>query len=362
MAWEHHLFETRTGIPLGMVELSTHRWGTRQNGFVSEQSTIPTAAADIAVPAGGWDAATLPWATSILTCWDDRPVYAAPIYRRRENVATGEMVINHSELWRLLARRYIWGVADWAATNTLVLDGRTKRGLVRSLVTRAAVDNDTASPRWPLPVIVPDPEPGPHHRTFYAYHFDKAMDIVEDLISEVDAPDLAFVPRWSATGRVEWVAEIGTPSLTGPGLSLTAGAPASPVSGLVYDEDATDQYTGTFALGEGTEVDMLVGKGPSSITLDLPVMDAVESHKTLTTQAQVDAQAQGHVAQAQVLRPAWSFSVEQAAALDAGVKVGSIIDLYSPGGVIAAEGVQNLRVVGMSGDLSESVRLEVVAA
>lgn len=357
--WEHYLFETRTGDLIAPLDVSSNRWQVRQNGYGSGTTVIPTRALDVAVPPGGWSAATRPWAVSVLSCWGEVPVYAGPIVSRRVDMATGALTLEHSELWRLLARRYLWGVGDWAANKTLVLDGRTKRGLVRSLVTRVALDNETASPRWPLPVVVPAPEPGPHHRTYYSYHFGKGMDLVEDVLGEVDGPDLAFRPEWASSGSVRWNAEIGTPLLTGPRLETVWGVEESPVAGLVYTEDGSDQLTGAFALGEGTEQDKIVGLGPTSVTLDLPVMDLAEDFPTATTQAEADAQAQGFVAEAQVLKPSWSFSVERAA-LDAGVRPGSVVSLYVEGNPLAADGRFDLRVVGMSGDLSERVQVEVV--
>lgn len=359
MAWEQHLFVTRTGALISPIDPSATRWATRQNGYGSGSTVLQTRAADVAVPPGGWSEATRPWAVSVLMCWDDVPVYAGPIVSRSVDMATGALTLEHAELWRLLERRYIWGVGDWAKDKTLVLDGRTKRGLVRSLVTRAAVDNDTASPRWPLPVVVPAPEPGPHHRTFYAYHFERPMGLVEDILGEVDGPDLAFRPRWGTSRQVEWLCEIGTPELTGPRLDAVWGVPESPIAGLKYTEDGKDQLTGAFALGEGTEQDKIVGLGPTSVVLDLPVMDLAEDFPTATTQGEADAQAQGFVAQAQVLKPSWSFSVERAA-LDAGVRPGSIVSLYVEGNPLAADGRFDLRVVGMSGDLSARVQVEVV--
>lgn len=355
--WEHHLFTTRTGALIGPLDLASTSWATRFNGYGSGSSAVPTRAADVAVPAGGWAAATRPWATSVLSCWAGMPVYAGPIVKRSVDMATGMLTLEHSELWRLLARRYLWGVADWAPDKKLILDGRTKRGLVRALLTRVALDNETSSPRWPLPLVVPPPEPGPHHRTFYAYHFEKGMDLVEDVLAEVDGPDLAIRPRWGGAG-VQWVADIGT--LTGPTFSAVWGTAESAVRSLTYTEDALEQLTGAFALGEGTEQDMLVGLGPSSVTLDLPVMDLAEDHKMLTTQAQVNAQAQGHVAEAQQLRPSWSLTVDSTA-LDAGVQPGSTVSLYGEGNPLIADARHDLRVLGMSGTEKSTVTLEVTA-
>lgn len=357
MTWEHYLFETRTGTLLHRVEPVAHRWSTRLNGYGSGSSTLVIGDADAVPPPGGWELVTRPWRTGVVSMWDGVPWYAGIIDGRKEDVPGGRLELRHAEVWKLLGRRYLWGVDDYVGDSTRVMNSLSRRGLVALLLNWTAISGST-SPRWELPVTIGGLESGPLSRTLRAWRFDKGMDLIEGILSEAGGPDLYLRP-YIANGKIGWFAEIGDPRVPGPSIDWQWGPSETPLSNLSFDEDATDQLTGGFAIGEGSEVDMLVGKGDTLATLDLPVMDAAEPSKNVEKQSQLNAIAQGFVDTRSVLQGQWSFAVDRDG-LVRGSRPGARVRLRVEGSVLSPSTAwRDLYVVGVSGDLSERVELGV---
>lgn len=357
MAWEHYLFETRTGVLTHRVYPESHSWTTRLNGFGTGSSTIVLDDAEDVAPAAGWELVTRPWRTGIVSLWDGVPWYAGVIDSRAEKIATGRLELRHAEVWKLLGRRYLWGVDDYQGDATRLMNSLSRRGLVGLLLQWTAVTG-SPSPRWPLPVVVGGLESGTLSRTLRAWRFDKGMQLIEDILGEAGGPDLYLRPRMT-NGRLEWEAVIGTPRVPGPTIAWQWGPQDSPVTDLSLNEDASDQLTGGFAIGQGSEVDMLVGKGDTLATLDLPVMDHAESAKNVEQQSQLNAMAQGLVDQRSVLQGQWDFGV-QGEALTRGARPGARVRLRVEGSRLRPSTAwQGLYAVSASGDLSELVKLGV---
>lgn len=357
MAWQHFLFETRTGNLTHEVLLSSHSWQTRLNGYGSGSSTVYVG--PVAVPpAGGWADATTPWSRGIVSLWNGVPVYAGIIDQRSEMLGSGAIQLRHAEVWKLLARRYLWGVRDYTPNDTRVANGLTRRGIVMWLLNYVAVTGSTST-RWSLPFSIPALELGTRVRTYRAYRFEKGMDILQRVLDETGGPDLYLRPRLTALRTLEWRAEVGNPRVAGVAVDWQWGPVDSPVADLSFSEDAADQLTGAFALGEGTEADMLVGKGTTSLELDLPVMDLAESAKHVEEQDEIDSLAQGIVDQRATLQGQWDMTVFRDV-LDRGVMPGARPRLRVEGSVLApSTDWRDLYVVEMSGDLSESVKVGV---
>lgn len=359
MAWEHYLFETRTGIKTHRVYPEKHSWTTRLNGYGTGSTTVVMSDEEDAQPPGGWDLVTTPWRTGIVSLWDGVPWYAGIIHNRQESMPDGRLVLEHAEVWKLLGRRYLWGVDDYEGDATRVMLNLSRRGMVGLLLEWTAVSG-SPSPRWSLPVVVGGLQAGGLSRTLRAWRFDKGMKLIEDILAEAGGPDLYLKPRMT-NGRVEWEAVIGSPRVPGPTVAWQWGPQESPLRGLTLTEDASDQLTGGFTIGEGSEVDMLVGKGDTLATFDLPVMDLAESAKNVEEQWRLDAMAQGFVDQRSPLQAQWDFGV-QLEALERGARPGTRVRLRVEGSRLRpSRAWQDLYLVSASGDLSEFVRVGVQA-
>lgn len=358
MSWQHFLFDTRSGILDHEVHLEKHSWTTRLNGYGTGSSSIVLAAR---APRDGWRAATTPWSKGICSLWDGDPWYAAPLDWRHERWTPHRLEVRHAEVWKLLARRFLAGVTDYDAAVIRRANGVSQRGLITLLLNWVA-GSGAPSSRWHLPIVLGgEIESGPLFRSFEPYRFERVTTLIEQVLEEAGAPDVHLRPRINASGRLEWQAEIGDPRVAGPSLRFQWGPERSQLEGLKITEDASDQYTGAFGLGQGSGPEMLIGRGATGLDLDLPVMDVSVAQKQIKLQQQIDAFAQGYIDQHRSLQTQYDYGVKRAA-LDRGAKPGARIALRVEGSVLQPSTAwQQQYVVAASGGLTDSVTLGVQA-
>lgn len=374
MAWSHWICDTVTGSRIMRVEVSAASWSRRMNGGIgSGQVTVNVRASQYAAfTPEVWADLRTSWSRTIVGCWDDVPVWAGLIKSPRYRPQSGELVLPHFEVGELLRRRLFWGAGTYSATATRAFTNRSRHGLIVD-VAKFVCGGGYEAPvegiaPWRLPVFFPAPGTGGASRTAEQKMFEKPWDWITDISEESGAPDFVFEPGFGTGNDIngfQWVFHIGTPlERSVHEFHLQAGQ--SPLVDVELVEDASEQQTGVFALGEGMDEDMLVGQATVATGSVTPAMDVSLPYKHLTSVGALNAAAEGQLAALREPIPVWSFRVRADTALagmhgglNDGIRPGSRVRLLSSGDPIVADGVTEFYVTGMSGDMSDLVSLEV---
>lgn len=285
--------------------------------------------------------------TRMLTvCWDGQPICHRPMQNLGYDVTTGKLTVTHTDARALTAKRFLWGVGHMTPQSVYDWRGYSARGVARQVLYYALVY--PYSPAWPLNVDVGGAELGssPWAR-FFAYDGQTANDILE-MVEDI-GPDIELEPEFRS-GVAWWRARIGSPFLTGPEFELplrTAGA-GSLLDAVVH-ADGTEQATGVFTVGRGSEQDQRVGSDalPSSVEVSA---DFIVPYRDVDDQAHLNALATAWVGSHSGPRVQWSADVLTSDVNPAQLRVGSnlraLIDQADPW---LSPGVFDRRVIGYSG-------------
>lgn len=236
-----------------------------------------------------WRDLTRPWARSLVIEEDGVVIYSGLIAKRTHKWKFWAFSISHIDMRELFRRRFPFGVRGyWLVDNVtpgkLVITGKSQRAVVGKLMEQSLLGPFGI---WSLPILYPDPnEAGPISVTFENYLLRSTFDLFEDIQNLDGGPDIDFVPRWSAANTVEYVLEVGTaaaPYLKKGTKTFNMTVANHGLSDVTYDEDATDQLTGIFSVGAGSEALTAVGGNGLGDSATIPALDIVETHKAETS-------------------------------------------------------------------------------
>lgn len=298
MVWSAFVVDTMSGQKVMPVFPSSGQCRSVLNGVGSGSHSFHLRDKKTAFPSSATARDVFrPWARTLVICWDDVPVYAGIIMRWSWDRDTGVLTVDHREFRALLSKRYAWLVPTYPTSTvnpqpwSWTVTGKSLRGIARAVVAKTTklVPGDG----WDMPVVLGADESGSRSMTWWAFNFLSGEDMLSQVQDSDGGPDVFFRPRWSSSGSLEWVFEAGTPRLGGGVVERIAPAPKSPGLRSVTVMDGTDQLTGLFGLGEGSEQDMKVGLAGPLAGSSIPTMDTKRSLKNADTQASVDALSWG---------------------------------------------------------------------
>lgn len=355
--WSYWIVATQSGVKQLQVVPSAGRWRTVMNGVGDGEHTFPLRDTLTALPRSTWQGLAQPWARTLVVCWDDTPVYAGVILKSKYERATGMLELTHSELRVIFSRRMSFMVPTFTPSGSFTLSSKSLRGLVRGVVAKGAIS--VPGDDWHIPVVLPADEGGSESRTWFTYNFDSIESMITELQDTDGGPDVHLSPRWSTSGTLEWVLRIGTPALTGVTVEWNATANSDALE-LVQTMDATKQVTGMFALGNGSEQDMKVGKSPNVGIpgSDIPNLDTTRPFKSVDNVTELNALALGELKAFR--EPTTQFSVSTlASGVLPALVVGSTIKVWVDGDEFMNDGWRTGYLLGMSGDTSEKIGLEI---
>ncbi len=173
-----------------------------------------------------------------------------------------------------------------------------------------------------LPVVLPADVAGISTRTYPGYELAWVGDRLQELTQVDGGPDVSFEPRLTSDGlSVQWVMRTGTdtdPLLhqTGQDWIWDRGAAKGGVTSLSVSIDATGMAQRAWAIGSGTEVDLLVGEAdfPDPLDAGYPLLEADASYTSVTDQGTLDAHALSLILYAQRPWATWALAVRADAA------------------------------------------------
>ena len=286
---------------------------------------------------------------------DDTVLAAGVMLTPKYDRGSGSVSVRWVDIRDLVARRMGFNVAVWDSTGTLTVTNRSLSGAARAILYRAMRVDD--QPLWYLPIDLPADGSGSFTRTWPYYGFASMDDCLKEL--EDEGAEIYLDPYLSA-GQLRFQTRVGTPiSLASFDLPVTV--PGSVVNGLQVTEDGSTQLTGVIYAGNGTDADQVTawsGHGTRPITI--PIRDEYRSAKDVKTVAQLqriaDADLDAHfdpIVQ-------WSFGVRLGEGVpSSAVKPGRTLRMSVQGDEWIEDGTVTQRVIGVSGDLTRNVTLEV---
>lgn len=356
--WSFWIVDTQSGDKQLQVEPSDGRWRAVINGIGQGTHAFQLRDTRTALPRATWQGLVRPWARTLVVCWDDTPLYAGVILRHRWDRTSGVLTVEHSELRVIFSRRFSFMVPTHTPGGSFTLSGKSLRGLVRGVVARGA--HSIPGDNWHLPVVLPADEAGSQSRTWFNYLFTSIEEMVTEVQNTDGGPDVHLQPRWSAAGKLEWLLRLGTPKLTGGTFEYNASAQASSATDVTQVTDATKQLSGVFALGAGSEEDMRVGKAGGLAGTDIPDMDTSRSFKDKDVISELDGLALSELKtfREPTVQVGFGTLATETPGADALV-LGWTLRLWVDGDEFMNDGWRTSYLVGMSGDMSMRVGLEI---
>jgi len=356
MSYTYAIVDTRTGVKQETVFPASGSWKRILNGNGSGSHTFQLG--DRALSSASWRALTTPWARTLVVSRNGSVVYAGLITSRPYDHGTTTLTVNHTDIRGILASRYPFGVGTYAG-GTLVCSGLSLRAIAGRVVAAGLTGPRST---YSLPIIIPTTtELGNDSRTYDNWNFQTVSDILDDLQQVANGPDIDFEPRWSASGTLEYVMRVGTPTvplLGGASFDFNMNGTKSPLSGIGVNEDGSAQISGVFIIGQGSEADMIVGGIPVGSELPgiIPARDTTQSFKTVTTEATAGAMAVAASAALYGLTKQWDFKmVANDAVPIEGLRLGCTLKLHFQNDPWIPDGWSSLRLIGLSGDMTETV-------
>ncbi|WP_159576089.1 hypothetical protein [Microbacterium sp. 8M] len=354
--WSHWICDTFTGSRMQQVFPSGENWRTSFTGVGSGSHQFQLRDEETRLPRATWQDLATPWARTVVSCWADVPQYAGLIRTQKYGRFTGVLELSTVEIRQVLAIRMPFTVPEYDPNGVRAVIGKSLRGIMRQVLdwgTKRPGSND-----WSLPVVLPADESGSQSRSWQMYNFETVEQLLQQIEGTNGGPDLHLRPRWGATGALEWESRIGT--LTGPAFEWDSTASEHGLADFTVTKDAAKQLTGVFSIGAGSEADMKVGQSPFTGIpgTRIPNLDATRSFKTLADDAQLDAAA---LAELQAFREPSRVVTLGALASDVlpSMVLGSTLRAWVEGDEFLDDGWYGGTLVGMSGNLSETIGMEI---
>jgi len=350
--WGIQFHDTITGEPLLRAEASEGAW-RRALGRGGGQHTFPVQ--DRALGSSVWRQVTEPNACTLAVLWDGFPVYAGLVTRAVYEFG-GALKVHHSEGFRaLMGQRMTFGVGGYVSGDLQVTD-RSSSGTVRAILLRALASDRGYPANWQLPLDLPEDGAGGFSALWRRWDFLT----IEDLLTQVEGlgNQIDFHPYYDENGWLRFETRLGPP-LPGGQFEWNVTAPQSAVSSLTVTTDGTKQLSGCFYIGKGSEADMLWGEagfipGPGG-----PIRDMARSTKDVDDTTRLTNMAMADLVEHRYPITQYDLTVDAGSVDVPSLVPGAKVRLESYGDPYLEDGARDLTVVGVSGDMSWTLKPEV---
>lgn len=256
MAYKVWSVSTTSWADKVLVDAASCSWATALDGGTTRQAQFKLGDPDVAAALDAGHLGAL--SRALIVEWEGVPLYGGIILTNDYDRDTQTLTVSHTDaMWWVLARRHLLASrGSDAATRNLSWSNLT----YGTLVNRAITSAQTGGAGYNLPIIVPGDDAGVHSLTLYGYHMPIAAEVIEDIAAKEMGPDVSFRPRWANGGdSVEFVRTSSPFDSTNYQVyDFHASAPESGISGLTWKVDASKVTNRLFAIGEGSEKNMLI--------------------------------------------------------------------------------------------------------
>lgn len=355
----------RHGVHLARVDAKSGSWATRVNGYGQGRHTFLPGDLSQGYTAEEWRDLTRPGGDRVVVVsrlkndGDSRfAVYAGLIDDRVWDDDTGELTVSHRELRWILADRFGAIVPLYNPSSSFGVSNKSLRGAARAIIAKGLIS--TPGNNWHFPVVLPADEAGGFSKE---WPLDKFSSI-EDMLAEVSAmdggPDIAFDAVWTADGRLEWWARIGSPRIAGSTFEWATGVADSPVRGFREQENSAEQKSGVFAPGDGSGPDRPVGRAGNVAGSGMPDRDAVEPFSQVERLSDLNSLALENLKVFREPARSTTFGL-YAPDTDLGdtFRLGARTRVWVQGNAFLVDGWREGYVTQLSGDMGSMLRVEV---
>lgn len=350
LMWEVEIRNLQTGDVELVVDCSAGSWDSRVTGRGRGSHSIPLFNAGISQ--------SLIWELkegnkyTVVQKWDDHVAFAGVVGRADFDDDSRVLTLVSQELrGAYFNARLLDGVGFPFTPGQAVLSVASKShaGAVRATIEKSIDMKDSS---WGLPLDKPADGSGSFTADWLYEDRLKWEDIIAQI--EADGCEVFFRPYLDGAGKLRWATEVLPRIVTGVATEYVHGAADSPLYGLRAQFDFAEQVTGIQGFGRDGELASAayVGTTPISVRdtwLNFADFDGVR------LQAAVDAAFAQHVGPT----VQWSLGAHIYPGGPESFEVGRLLDLSFTGHEFFPDGVQEKRVVAVSGDLGDQVSLEV---
>lgn len=356
-SWSARIYDTRTGVGQLQVFPSAGSWSRVLNA--SGQGSFTFQLGDRKLSRATWRDLTTPWARTVVLDRGGTIVYAGVITGRPFNRDKQELTLQTVDIRDIFQHRYPFGVTSYWADEAAHVPGKlVLTNLSYAAIAANVVAQGLIGPRgnYSLPIVLPSTtEAGGISKTYYNYNLVTVFDILDEIQKADSGPDIDFEPRSSTSGTLEWLMRVG---VTGPTFEWNLTGKEPGLTGVTVGEDATKQADGVFSVGQGSEADMRVGGVGLPITT--PALDMVQTHKTVDSEPELAGYSTAALQTLNLPTITWdgSFMAGEYPTVEK-LQLGATIRIYLKGDPWLADGWQSYRLIGYSGDMSETIKLTV---
>ncbi|PZE89936.1 hypothetical protein [Curtobacterium sp. MCBD17_008] len=359
--WTFHICATRTGEKITQVTPTSGSFTRRMNGVGS--GTHSFIAADLG--AGETVNArrssrvdlTRTWSRTLVQCWDDKPIYAGLIVGKTTKT-DGTVDISTVEFRELLKYRTTFGISGYngKADEQLLLKNQTLASIAGYLIWDV-MQGPTSN--WQLPLILPPRNiTGPHDRTYHEYNLPVIETELAAIQSTLSGPDVDFEPSWADDNTLQWTARVG--DLTGNTLEWNLAVEKPALTDFTFQEDGNKQGNVFYAVGNGSDRDMLLATSSTAIPSDEL---ALERFVRYSQEKQIDVLQRRANENLRVYKtPTRQYSYAMQADGTPGLqqlRIGQTLNTYLADNEWITDGWVENRLIGFSGDLTNTIKLQL---
>lgn len=296
------LHRTTTGAPLNIPVRARGRSDMSMTAIGTGSHALPLAGTEYSRE--DWRDATGHWWNTLAVCWDDWPIYAGLIRRKRWNKRNKLLTLETVTVDALMDDRFAFGVGAYAEGDFEVV-AKSLRASIAQILRHVTTEGPSPSPRHSraLPFLFShEGEAGDFARMWEAKEWKTAADMIREVRQLDGGPDLAFVPVYDDLQNLRWDVRVGNPRVDGVEIDMPLSVRNSPATEVEYIEDGEGMITGLFLPGEGGGDDRVFGEAGDFDIDDSPrvrplmtIRDAVKSKAATLDKTLLNSTAVGRL-------------------------------------------------------------------
>jgi hypothetical protein len=361
--WTHYICETRTGLRITEVKPLSGSFSRKLNGvgtgthtFLSK--TLGEGASTAARRNSRLDL-TRTWARTLVQCWDGRPKYAGLIVGKSVD-ADGKLSVRTAELRELFKYRTTFGQNGYNGEldGRFVLQSQSLASIAGHLLWDV-MQGPTGN--WQLPLILPPRGmSGPESVTYHEFNLPVIETELAAIQNTEGGPDLDFDPSWADDNSLQWTSRVG--DLSGATLEWRLDAPKSGLTDFSMIEDGNAQGSIFYAVGNGSDRRLKVATSKTVQESDEIALERIVQYSQERDKRKLSMRASEDLRTFK--RPTRQYGFSMQADGDPNLRnlrLGQTIRVYADGHEWLPDGWLTQRLVGFTGDLTKTIKLQLQA-